>query len=412
MWRRSVAIARSAGRGERGFSKLSCGLVGLPNVGKSSIFNALTSSAIAEMANYPFCTIEPNVATVPVRDSRMAKLAAVSSSERIIPTGLEFIDIAGLVKGASDGKGMGNQFLSNVRSSTAIAHVVRCFQDDDVIHVRDGTDGADADELRTLDPVLDLTVIEGELILADLQSVEAQLIKARKGKTKGTVAGGPDPAVTLGFLEALHAAFEDGVPASAWLRDNHGSEAGLSPIQVAAWRSLALMTQKPSMVICNVDEAGVGPDGNELVRQVRAWADEERSGCPVVSICAPLELELGAIEDEEERAEMLTAMGLQTSALEGVQAAAMRLLDRRVYFTTGPMETRAWLIRAGTLAPQAAGVIHSDLEKGFIRAEVVSFDDFIAHGGEKAAKDVGLLRSEGKDYEVQDGDVVHFRHSK
>lgn len=421
MWSRASAAARKVGSraalahrtapGQRAFSKLSCGLVGLPNVGKSSIFNALTSSTMAEMANFPFCTIEPNVATVPVRDARLTQLTVMANSERSVPTGLEFIDIAGLVKGASDGKGMGNKFLTNVRSTSAIAHVVRCFHDEDVIHVRDGQDDADHEAARTLDPVLDLAIIEGELVLADLQSAEMQLAKARKGKGKASGTAGVDPATALAFLEGVCPALEDGQPAAAWLQDTHGGEQALTPVQRAAWRSLALMTQKPAMVLCNVDEAGAGPESNDLVRAVEEWVATERPGCPVVRVCAPLELELGDIEDEEERAEYLAAMGLKESALASVQAAAMRLLNRRVYFTTGPQETRAWLVRAGTLAPQAAGVIHSDLEKGFIRAEVIGYDDYVACGSEKAAKDAGKMRSEGKDYEVQDGDVMHFRHN-
>ncbi|KAA0153045.1 hypothetical protein FNF29_03564 [Cafeteria roenbergensis] len=366
---------------------------------------------MAEMANFPFCTIEPNVATVPVRDARLTKLTEMANSERSVPTGLEFIDIAGLVKGASDGKGMGNKFLTNVRSTSAIAHVVRCFQDEDVIHVRDGQDDADHEAARTLDPVLDLAIIEGELVLADLQSAELQLAKARKGKGKASGAAGVDPAAALAFLEGVCPALEEGQPAAAWLQEKHGGEQALAPTQLAAWRSLALMTQKPAMVLCNVDEAAAGPESSDLVRAVEEWVAAERPGCPVVRVCAPLELELGAIEDEEERAEYLAAMGLAESALASVQAAAMRLLNRRVYFTTGPQETRAWLVRAGTLAPQAAGVIHSDLEKGFIRAEVIGYDDYVACGSEKAAKEAGKMRSEGKDYEVQDGDVMHFRHN-
>ncbi len=359
------------------------GIVGLPNVGKSTLFNALTRTAAAQAANFPFCTIEPNVGDVAVPDARLDKLAAIARSKQIIPTRMTFVDIAGLVKGASKGEGLGNQFLANIRECDAIAHVVRCFDDGDVTHV----DGR-------VDPIADIETIETELMLADLESVERRLQNLSR-----KVRGGDKEAVDQErLLNEAKTVLEAGQPA----RD----------VDVAAedrktWRMLQLMTAKPILYVCNVDEADAA-NGNAYSAKVAEYAD--RNGAASVVISAKIEEEISQLDAEE--AEMFLAeMGLDEAGLDRLIRAGYALLNLQTYFTVGPKEARAWTIRKGTLAPQAAGVIHGDFEKGFIRSETIAYDDFVTLGGEQAAKDAGKMRVEGKAYEVKDGDVLHFLFS-
>lgn len=358
----------------------NCGIVGLPNVGKSTLFNALTETASAQAANYPFCTIEPNVGRVAVPDARLANLARIGKSQKILPTSLEFVDIAGLVRGASRGEGLGNQFLANIREVDAIIHVLRCFEDDDITHVEGG-----------VDPIRDAEIIETELMLADLESLEKRIVALQK-KARGNDR---EAAAQVELMEPLIEALREGRPA------REAIPAG----QEEAVRRLQLMTSKPVLYVCNVDE-GSAATGNEFSERVRARAEAEGAAMVVVSAAIEAEVsQLGA----EDRVEFLEGLGLKDSGLDRVIAAGYRLLGLSTYFTVGPKETRAWTITEGTKAPQAAAVIHNDFERGFIACETIAYDDYIACNGEAGAREAGKLRIEGRDYVVQDGDVLLFR---
>jgi len=359
---------------------LKCGIVGLPNVGKSTLFNALTKAAIAA-ENYPFCTIEPNVGIVEVPDSRLAKLAAIAKPQKVIPAAVEFVDIAGLVAGASKGEGLGNKFLANIRETDAIAHVVRCFEDPNVIHVA-----------NRIDPVSDIETINTELALADLETVGKQLSK----NTKLAKTGGDKEAQRLvAVLEKAEGALDQGRPARsvAWSKE-----------ELVVLKPLFLLTMKPTMYVANVAENGF--KDNPLLAKIEAYAKKE--GAPVVAICAALEAQIADMSDEDKKV-FLADLGLTEPGLSRLARAAYALLGLLTYFTAGEKEVRAWTVVQGATAPQAAGVIHTDFERGFIRAEVAAFEDFVAGGGEQGAKEAGKLRLEGKDYVVRDGDVMHFR---
>ncbi len=356
------------------------GIVGLPNVGKSTLFNALTKTAAAQAANFPFCTIEPNVGDVAVPDARLEKLAAIAGSRQIIPTRMTFVDIAGLVKGASKGEGLGNQFLANIREVDAIAHVLRCFEDGDVTHVE-----------GRVDPVADADTIETELMLADLESIEKRRANlARKLKGNDKEAQQHDR-----LLAAAQAVLENGQPARVVEVDAE---------DVKAWKMLQLLTTKPVLYVCNVGESE-SAEGNEHSAKVAAMAAEQGNSHVIIS--AQIEEEISQLEVDE--AEMfLSEMGLEEPGLDRLIRAGYELLHLETYFTVGPKEARAWTIKQGTGAPQAAGVIHGDFEKGFIRAETIAYDDYITLGGEQPAKEAGKMRAEGKAYIVKDGDVLHF----
>ena len=359
------------------------GIVGLPNVGKSTLFNALTRTAAAQAANFPFCTIEPNVGEVAVPDARLDRLAAIAASKQIIPTRMTFVDIAGLVKGASKGEGLGNQFLANIREVDAIAHVLRCFEGGDVTHVE-----------GRVDPVADADTIETELMLADLESIEKRLQNIVR-KVRG---GDKDAIQQERLLKAAQAALEQGRPARS---------VPVADEDRKAWSTLQLLTSKPVLYVCNVSEAEAAT-GNAHSERVAQMAAEQ--GAASVVISAKIEEEISQLDKDE--AEMfLEEMGLAEAGLDRLIRAGYELLELHTYFTVGPKEARAWTIRKGTLAPQAAGVIHGDFEKGFIRAETISYDDYVTLGGEGGAKDAGKMRVEGKTYEVKDGDVLHFLHS-
>lgn len=358
-----------------------CGIVGLPNVGKSTLFNALTQTAAAEAANYPFCTIEPNVGEVGVPDPRLDRLAAIGKSAKIIPTRLTFVDIAGLVRGASKGEGLGNKFLSHIREVDAVAYVLRCFVDDDITHVE-----------NRIDPLADAEVVETELMLADLESVEKRAAAAeKKAKT-----GDKDAKAQFALMEKVLTVLRDGKPART---------AKLADDEQPLFRSLQLLTSKPVVYVCNVEEAAAA-SGNAYSDQVAAFAKAEGAACVVIS--AKIESEFAGLP-EEDRKEFLAAMGLEEPGLNRLIRAGYELLDLVTYFTVGPKEARAWTITRGTKGPGAAGVIHTDFEKGFIRAETIAYDDYVALGGEAGAKDAGKMRLEGKDYVVKDGDIMHFR---
>ena len=358
-----------------------CGIVGLPNVGKSTLFNALTQTAAAQAANYPFCTIEPNVGDVAVPDPRLAILAKIAASKEIIPTRLSFVDIAGLVRGASKGEGLGNQFLANIRECDAIAHVVRCFEDGDVTHVE-----------GRIDPLSDIATIETELMLADLESLERRL-PAMEKKAKG---GDKEAKEAFALAERSLAELREGRPARA---------AGVGRDERRLFQSLGLLSSKPVLYVCNVDE-DLADRGNAYSDRVREQAAKEGAAAVVVS--AKIESEI-AILPESEQAAYLEAIGLTEPGLSRVIRAGYQLLHLVTFFTAGPKETRAWTVEQGTRAPQAAGVIHTDFEKGFIRAETIAYDDYVACGGEAGAREAGKFRLEGKDYVVADGDVMHFR---
>ncbi|HKL48377.1 MAG TPA: redox-regulated ATPase YchF [Desulfuromonadales bacterium] len=357
-----------------------CGIVGLPNVGKSTIFNAITSAG-AESANYPFCTIEPNVGIVPVPDSRLVELARIVKPQQVLPTTLEFLDIAGLVKGASKGEGLGNQFLGHIRQVDAVAHIVRCFEDDNVVHV----DGS-------VDPLRDIEVIQTELNLADLETVEKRILRGQKQARSGDKKLQAEMAV----LEKIRDCLDSGHPARY---------AELVDEERLVLEDLHLITAKPQMYVANVNEEDL-LDGNPHLEQVRELAEKE--GAEFLTICGKIESEIAELTPDEKR-DFLDELGLEEAGLDRMIHSGYHLLGQITYFTAGPKEVRAWTIVRGTRAPAAAGVIHSDFQKGFIRAEVVAFEDFVACGGETGAREKGLLRVEGKDYIVQDGDVMHFR---
>jgi GTP-binding protein YchF len=357
-----------------------CGIVGLPNVGKSTLFNALTQTAAAEAANYPFCTIDPNIGEVGVPDPRLDKLAAIGKSAVTVPTRLSFVDIAGLVRGASKGEGLGNQFLGHIREVDAVAYVLRCFVDDDIAHVE-----------GRIDPIADADTVETELMLADMESLE----RRREPLEKKAKTGEKEAKAQLAMIDKALALVRDGKPARL---------AQLSVEEAGPYGSLQLLTAKPVLYVCNVDEASIG--GNDLTRKVEERAKAEDAGCVVVS--AKIEAELASLEPEE-RADYLKHLGFAEPGLNALIREGYRLLNLITFFTVGPKEAHAWTVPAGTKAPKAAGAIHTDFEKGFIRAETISYGDFVTLGGELAAKEAGKMRLEGKEYVVRDGDVLHFR---
>ena len=360
---------------------LKVAIVGLPNVGKSTLFNALTQTAAAQAANYPFCTIEPNVGDVAVPEARLEALAGIAGSKEIIPARINFVDVAGLVRGASQGEGLGNQFLANIRDCDAVAFVSRCFVDDDITHVE-----------GRIDPISDLDIIETELMLADLESLEKRVVNFEKrAKT-----GDKEATATLALMKLALAQLVDGRPARA---------AQVPAEEQKGWRMLQLLTAKPTLYVCNVDEASAD-QGNAFSGQVAARASQDKAKSVVIS--AQIESEI-ALLDASERAEFLETLGLIEPGLNRLIREAYALLGLQTYFTAGPKEARAWTIPVGATAPQAAGVIHTDFEKGFIRAETIAFDDYVKFKGESGAREAGRLRSEGKEYVVQDGDVMNFR---
>lgn len=360
----------------------NCGIVGLPNVGKSTLFNALTATAAAEAANYPFCTIEPNVGRVGVPDPRLTKLAQIASSGKIIPTQLEFVDIAGLVRGASRGEGLGNQFLGHIREVDAIVHVVRCFENPDVTHVEGG-----------IDPLRDIEVVETELMLADIESLEKRMpALEKKLRIKDPVA-----TVQYPLMEKALALLAQGKPAR-FVECTSEEKEQLQHIQ--------LITTKPVLYACNVSESEAAT-GNHFTKQVQEWAEKE--GNRTVIISAAIEAEVAALDSDEEKNEFLESLGLHETGLARVIREGYRLLGLITFFTIGPKEAHAWTLEEGTKAPQAAGVIHTDFERGFICAETISYDDYVAYQGEHGAKAAGKVRLEGRDYIVHDGDIFHFR---
>lgn len=360
----------------------NCGIVGLPNVGKSTLFNALTATVAAQAANYPFCTIEPNVGRVAIPDPRLDKIAVIGKSQKIIPTQMEIVDIAGLVRGASKGEGLGNQFLANIRECDAVIHLLRCFEDGDITHVE-----------GSVDPVRDAETIETELMLADLDSVEKRIPALEKKAKSG---GDKEAKATLEVIVPVLAALREGIPARL---------AKISDDQRNVFAGLQLLTGKPVLYVCNVEEAAAAT-GNAFSARVAERAKAE--GAPMVVISAAIEAEVAQLP-EEDKADFLGSLGLEETGLARVLRAGYDLLGLQTYFTVGPKEARAWTVHKGAKAPEAAGVIHTDFERGFICAETVAYDDFVACGGEAGAKEAGKLRLEGRDYVLADGDILHFR---
>lgn len=360
---------------------INCGIVGLPNVGKSTIFNAITAAG-AESANYPFCTIEPNTGVVDIPDKRLQKLSDIVNPERVLPAQMEFVDIAGLVKGASKGEGLGNQFLANIRETDAIVHILRCFEDENIVHVN-----------GIIDPVDDLEVIQLELMYADLDSCEKQLQRiAKKAKQDKTLQASVD------LLTKLIAGFNEGVLA----RDQD-----LNEDEIGVAHHFHLITLKPQMFVCNISEDEMIGDDNKYVAQIREIA--QKINVPLIKICGSMEAEISEMESEEERLEFLNDLGLEESGLEKMIQAGYALLGLQTYFTAGVKEVRAWTINQGFTAPQSAGVIHTDFEKGFIKAETIAYEDYIEFNGESGARENGKLRLEGKEYIVKDGDLMNFK---
>jgi GTP-binding protein YchF len=362
----------------------NCGIVGLPNVGKSTLFNALTNTQAAQAANYPFCTIEPNVGRVAVPDERLEKMAGIAQSVKIVPTQLEFVDIAGLVRGASKGEGLGNQFLGNIREVDATIHVLRCFEDGDITHVE-----------GSIDPLRDADTVETELMLCDLDSLEKRTVSAAK-KAK---AGDKEAAAQVAIMDPVLKLLQEGKPARVFRK-------GMTIEQEPVFNQLQLLTGKPVLYVCNVEETA---SANGNAQSQRVFEKAKAEGAEAVVISAAIEAELAVLNDANDRNEFLQSLGLAEPGLNRVIRAGFQLLDLITFFTVGPKETHAWTLKRGSKAPQAAGVIHTDFEKGFIKAEIIDYESFISLGGEAACREAGKLRVEGKDYVISDGDICHFR---